>query len=437
MAGTVPDHGAAPPDLVTSGDGSTATALADSIVQTALEGARKFLGMDVAFIGEFVGGARVFRYVDSCLDSCPVQPGAGDPLADTYCQRVVDGRLPQVIHDASALPEAATLPVTAALPVGGHISVPIVLKGGRVYGTLCGFSTGPVPTLGEQHLGALRMLAELLAHTLGDQSLARDERARATAEILDVIADARFTTVFQPVVDLGTGHPVGFEALTRFPSGRPDEWFTRAAATGLTVPLELATLRAALRHVFELPADAYVAVNLSATAMCSEEFAAAAPDLPLSRLVLELTEQTEVSSYEELRARTRWLRALGARIAVDDAGSGYAGLQRILALSPDILKLDLQLIRGIDGDPARQSLALAMTGFAERTGAALVAEGIETAAEMHTLLSLGVRHGQGYFLGRPAPVGAVAAVGSVLPDRWTGAGEQHRSPREVSRRLPG
>lgn len=379
-----------------------------SFVQVALAGAREFLGMEVAFIGEFTGGARVFRYVDSVLESCPVRPGGADPLEDSYCQRVIDGRLPQVIPDASLNPEAAALPVTHALPVGAHLSVPITLPDGGLYGTLCAFRRQPNSRLGERELGALRLLSILLAGALGRDASARAARDRAAAEVRAVIAGG-FSTVFQPIVDLDSEDPVGFEALTRFPQGRPDEWFAKANRAGLAVLLEFAAFDSAVRHLTELPAGAYLAVNLSPAAVCSDELADRAAGLPLERLVIELTEQTEVTSYDELLARITWLRSLGARIAVDDAGSGYAGLQRILALAPDVLKLDVALIRGIDRDPARQAMSWAMTWFARRTGTTLVAEGIETQAELDMLISLGVRYGQGYHLRRPGPLRTLAA----------------------------
>lgn len=371
------------------------------VVQAALRGAREFLRMDVAFISEFTEGERVFRYVDSAWGVCPVARGGSDPLEDTYCQRVVDGRLPHLIPDTAALPEALALPVTRELPVGAHLSVPIVLPDGHVYGTLCAFSAAADPTLDERHLGTLRLLASMLANTLGQDAAARAEHDQSVADVLAVVAGADFDTVFQPIVELSTMRAVGFEALTRFRRGRPDEWFARAADVGLGVHLELATFDAAVQHLPELPVETYLAVNLSPAALCSEQFRERVADVCLQRLVIELTEQTEIRTHGALRETMLLLRDRGARIAVDDAGSGYAGLRRVLALSPDVLKLDLDLIRGIDVDPARQSLVWAMTWFANRTGAVLIAEGIETAAELDMLVSLGVRHGQGFHLGRP------------------------------------
>lgn len=362
--------------------------------------------MDVAFISEFTDHERVFRYVDSASTTCPVVLGGSDPLEETFCQRVVDGRLPGVIPDAAALPAAAALPVTRMLPVGAHLSVPITLRDGHVYGTLCAFSAAADPTLEERHLGALRLLASMLAGILGRDAAARVRREQATAEILSVVATSDFDTVFQPVVDLATGRPVGYEALTRFRAGRPDEWFTKAAHAGLSVELELATFDAAVLQLSRVPRDAYLAVNLSPETFCSDAFEERLAHLPLGRMVLELTEQTQILSDDKVTERISALRSAGARIAVDDTGSGYAGLQRVLALAPDVLKLDIDLIRCIDTDPARQALTWALSWFARRTGTVLIAEGIETGAEMAMLRSLGVPFGQGFHLGRPGALPA-------------------------------
>jgi EAL domain-containing protein (putative c-di-GMP-specific phosphodiesterase class I) len=98
------------------------------------------------------------------------------------------------------------------------------------------------------------------------------------------------------------------------------------------------------------------------------------------------------------------------RIAVDDAGAGYAGLQHILSLRPDVIKLDLQLTRNVDSDPARRALSACLVKFADEIGAEVVAEGIETPAELDTLRTLGIRWGQGFYLGRPAPLAEAEAT---------------------------
>jgi diguanylate cyclase (GGDEF)-like protein/PAS domain S-box-containing protein len=124
---------------------------------------RTHLGMDVAFISEFTGGYRMFRHVDAADPNPPLHVDQGDPLADSYCQRVVDGRLPELILDAFDYPAAMELPATRLLPVRGHLSVPITLPDGRVYGTLCCFSYTPDTTLNARDLNLMRVFADLAA----------------------------------------------------------------------------------------------------------------------------------------------------------------------------------------------------------------------------------------------------------------------------------
>lgn len=124
---------------------------------------RQHLGMELAFIAEFTGGRRVFRYVDSGTSELQIGPGDSDPLDDSFCMRVADGRLPELMTDATQNAEALTLPVTLALPVGAHLSVPIRLADGRVFGTICCFSRRPDESLREHDLATLRVMADVMA----------------------------------------------------------------------------------------------------------------------------------------------------------------------------------------------------------------------------------------------------------------------------------
>lgn len=140
-------------------------AAVDGSVHDALRSMRDRLGMDVVFVSEIVEGKRMFRFVDRKADAPPVEAGAADPLEATFCQRVVDGRLPGLIRDAASLPPGTDVPPTP-FRVGAHLSTPIVLGDGRVYGTLCSFSTSPNPQLQESDLLILRRCAELVAKKL-------------------------------------------------------------------------------------------------------------------------------------------------------------------------------------------------------------------------------------------------------------------------------
>jgi DNA-binding NarL/FixJ family response regulator/EAL domain-containing protein (putative c-di-GMP-specific phosphodiesterase class I) len=253
-----------------------------------------------------------------------------------------------------------------------------------------------------------------VAKHLGHQEV-QEARARTLATDIDAVLEpGAIRAVYQPVFELTTGRIVGYEGLARFdrePRRGPDVWMAAAGEAGRRDQLELAAIRAQLARFSELPAPAYLALNISPTTAMSEELATLLSSLPMDRLVLEITEHAPVADYEALQAGLADLRAQGVRLAVDDAGAGFASLRHILQLSPDIIKLDGSLTRGIDADRARRSLASALIAFAAQMGMAVVAEGIETAAELATLLDLGVAYGQGYILRRPGePPGANAAV---------------------------
>jgi EAL domain-containing protein (putative c-di-GMP-specific phosphodiesterase class I) len=256
------------------------------------------------------------------------------------------------------------------------------------------------------HLGLEQHNAELktqLAKTAErERRLAREHEDRR-ARVQQLLDDQAVTMVFQPIVDLLTSRVVGVEALARFsaqPQRRPNEWFADAAAAGLGTELELLAVRTAVAHLDLLPDDTYLSVNVSPRTALDSRLTETTRSRA-TQIVLELTEHAPVAEYDDLLTAMAELRNAGMRIAVDDAGSGYASLQHILRLRPDIIKLDIDLIRGINTDPARQSLAAALVLFGEKISATITAEGIETADEVHTLRRLHVPYGQGYHLGRP------------------------------------
>jgi EAL domain-containing protein (putative c-di-GMP-specific phosphodiesterase class I) len=245
-----------------------------------------------------------------------------------------------------------------------------------------------------------------LSSQLRREEIEQQRFQERVAEIQRFAAGDGIAIHVQPIVDLTTREPVGFEALARFrslPLRPPDEWFAEAAALDLGVQLELAAIRRALTLLPALPAPAYLSVNCSQRAARGLELRALlAPHA--TRIVVEITEHEPVDDYEELAHALRPLRDLGVRIAIDDAGAGYASLRHTLALDPDIVKADITLTRDIDTDRAKRALASALISFADEMSMTMVAEGIETEAELKTLRSLGVRFGQGYFLAEPGPL---------------------------------
>ena len=242
------------------------------------------------------------------------------------------------------------------------------------------------------------------------------------AEIEALLAEeGSIVPVFQPVLELATGRVAGYEALARMPEGPfrpPDQWFNQAHRAGLGPALEAAALRAALR-AHGRPERTFLALNVSPGALLSPEVRAALPER--ARRHRDRAHRARaVLDRPGARPRARRLRARGARIALDDAGNGYAGLQQIIRIAPDILKLDRSLVDGVHDDPHRFALLEALISFASTTRAAVCAEGVETLEDLAVLAGLDVTYAQGWALARPdapwavlAPQAAAAASAEV------------------------
>jgi EAL domain-containing protein (putative c-di-GMP-specific phosphodiesterase class I) len=259
----------------------------------------------------------------------------------------------------------------------------------------------------QRDLQESRRNVTVLESLLERQEAARMDNREEVQSLKDTLASGGPGIVFQPIVDLRSGHVHSVEALSRFDSDPPRDptfWFELAWTTGLGLDLELSAVHAALREAASLPMTSYVAVNLSPEVAVSVEFRDLLASLQERRLMVEITEHAAVEEYEELRLMSHELRQHGGWLAIDDVGAGFASLRHILRLDPDVIKLDVELTRGVDGDRRRRALASGLVSFAAELGCSIVSEGIETEAELDALRSLGVRYGQGYFLCRPTKV---------------------------------
>jgi len=232
-------------------------------------------------------------------------------------------------------------------------------------------------------------------------------RPEGEPDIARAFAPGGLTMHYQPIVDLHSGLVVGFEALARFgPHSRhpPNVWLEAAEHVGRRIELEVLAVEAVAATVGQLPPGCYVTVNASPYAILAPALTDAVQQLPLSRVVLEVTEQAPIDCYEQFMATLDPLRERGLRLAIDDLGAGFASLNHILALEPDLIKLDRRITSAIDRRPKTRALAAALTTFATETGVTVLAEGIETESQRAVMRALGVSLGQGYLLGRPAPL---------------------------------
>ncbi len=261
------------------------------------------------------------------------------------------------------------------------------------------------PPMKASLLAAAIDFANILSAVAGSALGERRDSMELRARLETALVARAFRPVFQPIVDLGSRGIVGYEALTRFADGtRPDLRFAQAAAAGLGPDYELATVEAALAAASLLPSDAFLSLNaspglvLGSTRRLRESIRSTT-----RQLIIEITEHVPIDDYAALREAIAELGDVG--VAVDDAGAGYASFRHILELRPTFVKLDISLVRAIEGDEIRRALVAGLDYFALKSGCHLLAEGVETEDEATTLERLGVEFGQGYLFGRPEPVG--------------------------------
>ena len=380
---------------------------AGDIIQRSLEAARMHLGLQVAYLSEIVGDESVYRHVDAPGLEDLVKVGDRRSIDDVYCRHILEGRLPQLIPDTAAEPLAMAMPVTAAVPIGAHVSVPVRLRNGDLYGMFCCVGPSSDATLNDRDLHVMRCFADMAAMEVDRHRASESAIEDKRNQIRGIIAGQLLDIVYQPIWNTVTKRAIGFEALSRFRTEEaktPDAWFTMAQSVGLGIDLEMLAIARALDGLERLPADSYLTVNCSPPCAASPELAAILSEYPPERIVVEITEHEQIDDAAALARSLAPLRSAGVRIAVDDAGSGYSGLQQILELRPDIVKLDRFFVRSIENDSSRQAMASALATFSKSVHCSIIAEGVETEEELRTLEGLGFDHVQGYLLGRPSAI---------------------------------
>ncbi len=211
---------------------------------------------------------------------------------------------------------------------------------------------------------------------------------------------------YQPIVSQLSGRVVAYEALLRSdePSlAAPSALIAAGEQLGRLEEIGRRVRAAAASAITELPDNVELFVNLHPFDLTDHELAS--PTSPLSkvacRVVLEITERASLDRVRDATGRIAALRALGFRIAIDDLGAGYAGLSWLTTVEPDVVKIDMGLIRGIDRDAKRQQVVNCLLGLCAKLDVRVVVEGVETEAERATLVAMGADHLQGYLFGRP------------------------------------
>ncbi|WP_242425100.1 EAL domain-containing protein, partial [Frankia sp. EI5c] len=258
------------------------------------------------------------------------------------------------------------------------------------------------PSLGDRDARLLRLLAEFLTDYVSDLRKMWEIRSRIWSGVQDMIDEGGPQIAYQPVVDLRTGRVVAVEALSRLPGSprRPASLFTEAADVGLGPELEIAAIQRALAVLPDLPVGVRLAVNASPSTVTSGLVGVLLRTGVAERIAVEITENEYIGDDGDLTAAISTLRGNDVRIVVDDMGTCYAGLQLVLHLRPDVIKLDRFIVRGLP-DPAHQAVVAGVTTIARAIGSHVVAEGIETATELAAAREATIDYGQGFLLGHP------------------------------------
>jgi EAL domain-containing protein (putative c-di-GMP-specific phosphodiesterase class I) len=236
------------------------------------------------------------------------------------------------------------------------------------------------------------------------------EKLELFAGLKTVIGQRQLRPAFQPVRHLPDGAIMGYEALIRGPEGstleQPTMLFAVAHENEMDVELETLCLETIFANLPRAVGDRRLFVNASAMLLRHpiflDERNLAAINRSHADVVVEISEKEMVRDYDSFQEVLDLVRKANMKIAIDDAGSGYSGLETILHLKPDYIKVADSLVRNIHNDPIKREIIASLAAIGKRIGATLVAEGIEVEAERKTLVDLDIAFGQGFLLGRPA-----------------------------------
>ncbi|MDO8886916.1 GGDEF domain-containing phosphodiesterase [Candidatus Oleimmundimicrobium sp.] len=258
-----------------------------------------------------------------------------------------------------------------------------------------------------------RQLYTTLEEALKDSATTqqKDIKRRMT-KLKKIIENEEIYSLFQPIVKLPEYKIIGYEALSRGPGGefeRPDKLFTIACASELVIELERLCRKKALSAASNINPKHLLFLNVEPDSVNDPELRQIAAShllmdssLNSNHIVLEVTERAAIENFSVFKNALEYFRALGFKIAIDDGGAGYATLESMVELKPDFIKIDMSLIRNIDTDSVKQQLVKALINFGKETNIKMIAEGIETKAELKTLLELDIHLGQGYVFAYPS-----------------------------------
>jgi EAL domain-containing protein (putative c-di-GMP-specific phosphodiesterase class I) len=259
--------------------------------------------------------------------------------------------------------------------------------------------------------GVVREMALQWIQRAGPDSFLSSRGNPYDAAIRELFDGEQMRIVFQPIVEAWSGRVIGFEALCRGPVGHilemPDAFFDALGRSSMQTEAHLQLIEAARRQATEVLPDSGLLLFINTPADEHWPIVEATIELfsavtwPWTQIVLEVTEKTPVRNKQNFAGVLEWGRAAGVRFALDDVGAGYSGLSSYALLQPEFTKVDMGLVRNCDSDPTRRAIIASLVTLAHRTGSQVVAEGVETSAELETVRWLGVDHVQGFLVAAP------------------------------------
>jgi EAL domain-containing protein (putative c-di-GMP-specific phosphodiesterase class I) len=288
-----------------------------------------------------------------------------------------------------------------------------------------------VVVLGDAHgpRGVLRQLTLDWLGKAGPDAFISSQTNAYQQAIRDLLDSGRMRIVFQPIVEAWTGRVAGYEALCRGPQGHilemPDAFFDALERSTLQQEAYTKLLSLAVERATAVLPDKDAMLFLNAPPeqyWLTDKYDDQSKWL-WTRVVIEVTEKAPIRKRETFLKVVEWGRRMGVAFALDDVGAGYAGLSSFALLQPEFTKVDMGIVRGCDGDATRRAIIASLVALAHRTGSKVIAEGVETTAELEALRWLGVDLVQGYLVGHPAE------NPEVSHDPWLPARRRRRSPR--------
>jgi len=379
----------------------------DRKITDLLDVLRQHMDMDVAVLGMWDHDLLVTQVIAGDGRKFGLAPGTTLRRCRELCHDIEAGSFPAMSADIAQDPRAEKSTVLTELRTRAYTVTPLLDPGNDAYGLLFCMARRPRPSLQERHGQFLRLAAAFLSDSLLDLRHMWEARSQVWSAISDLIDAGGPRIAYQPIVRLDTGVTTAVEALARFPtrccghSHNTEDWFLDAHLVGLSIELEMLAARRAIAALPALADGTGLAINASPSTLAA--LLDLICDLPgHERLIIEITEQENCLAKPEAMQALDHIHDLGILIAIDDTGTGYSGLEQLVKLRPDIIKLDHVLTHGINRDPARRALAAGLVQLAREIDGMVVAEGLETTAERDAVVDAGIFYGQGYLLGKPA-----------------------------------